>query len=148
MPVATGERLYTIYQFREVLNRNAAAYLRPDACLAGGLTNSKKIAALAEASYVGVSPPQSAELCAHRQLASSYAAGNAQYCDPGISGPMKIVRQAGLGEGTGASGKGLPGCARQPGLGVELNEEAFRHYPSVPYRRPAVVGPDGGLRDY
>ncbi len=49
IPIATGERLYTIYQFRELLNKNAAAYIRPDLSLAGGITNCKKIAALERA---------------------------------------------------------------------------------------------------
>lgn len=35
-----------------------------------------------------------------------------------------------------------------PGLGIELNEEAFAHYPPLPYDRPALVAPDGSLRDY
>ena len=51
-----GERLYTIYQFRDLLNHNGAAFVRPDLALAGGITNVKKIAALAEASYIGVVP--------------------------------------------------------------------------------------------
>ncbi|HIB86034.1 TPA: hypothetical protein EYO57_02315 [Candidatus Poribacteria bacterium] len=35
-----------------------------------------------------------------------------------------------------------------PGIGIELNEEAFRHYPPVPYERPALINPDGSLREY
>ena len=56
IPVASGERLYTIYQFRDLLNKNGSAYVRPDISVAGGFTNLKKIAALAEASYVGMVP--------------------------------------------------------------------------------------------
>ena len=44
-----GERLHTIYEFEALLQRGAVQYVRPDVCLAGGLTHSKKIAALAEA---------------------------------------------------------------------------------------------------
>ena len=35
-----------------------------------------------------------------------------------------------------------------PGIGIELNEEAFEHYPPVPHERPPLIAPDGGLRDY
>ena len=56
VPIATGERLYTIYQFLELLNKNAASYIRPDLSLAGGITNCKKIASIAEANYIGVVP--------------------------------------------------------------------------------------------
>ena len=56
MPVAVGERLYTIYQFLDLLKHKAVAFVRPDLSLAGGITNIRKIAAIAEANYVGVSP--------------------------------------------------------------------------------------------
>ena len=36
----------------------------------------------------------------------------------------------------------------KPGLGIELNEEAFKHYPPVPYTRSPVISRDGALRDY
>ncbi len=56
VPVATGERFTTIFQFRELLAAGGVAYVRPDVCLAGGITQSKKIAALAESFHVGVIP--------------------------------------------------------------------------------------------
>jgi len=36
----------------------------------------------------------------------------------------------------------------KPGIGVELNEEAFKHYPPVPYERPPLINADGSLREY
>ena len=56
IPIATGERLHSIHEFRMLLQRGAVHYVRPDVCMAGGLTHSKKIAAIAEAHYVGVVP--------------------------------------------------------------------------------------------
>ncbi|MEO2005150.1 MAG: mandelate racemase/muconate lactonizing enzyme family protein, partial [Candidatus Poribacteria bacterium] len=56
IPIATGERLHTIYEFEMLLSRGGVQYVRPDVCMAGGLTHSKKIAALAEARGVGVVP--------------------------------------------------------------------------------------------
>ena len=56
IPIATGERLHSIHEFEMLLNRGAVQYVRPDVCLAGGLTHSKKIAAIAEAHYAGVVP--------------------------------------------------------------------------------------------
>lgn len=53
LPIATGERLHTIYEFEMLLRRNAAQFVRPNVCLAGGFTACKKIAAMAEARYVG-----------------------------------------------------------------------------------------------
>jgi galactonate dehydratase len=56
IPIATGERLHSIHEFNILLKRGAVQYVRPDVCLAGGITHTKKIAALAEANYVGVVP--------------------------------------------------------------------------------------------
>ena len=74
VPLAVGERLCTLHQFRDLLNKNGAAYLRPDPSLAGGITNIRKIAALAEASYLQLAPhnPLSCVLtaaCAHLDAA-------------------------------------------------------------------------------
>ena len=56
VPIATGESLYTKYQFRNLLVREAADIIQPDVCAVGGLLEMKKIAAMAEASYVTVAP--------------------------------------------------------------------------------------------
>jgi galactonate dehydratase len=56
LPVAAGERLTNIYEFRELLESGGARYLRLDLGLAGGLTAGKKIAGLAEAYSAGVVP--------------------------------------------------------------------------------------------
>ncbi len=56
VPIATGERLTSLWEFDMLLRRNAARYVRPDVCVVGGITAMKKIAALAEAQHVGVVP--------------------------------------------------------------------------------------------
>jgi len=53
-PLANGERLHTIWEFRELLVHGGCQYVRPDVGLAGGLTHCKKIAALAEAFHAAV----------------------------------------------------------------------------------------------
>src|SRR5439155_25851 len=54
VPFANGERLHTIWEFRELLVAGGSQYLRPDVGLAGGLTHVKKIAALAESFHAAV----------------------------------------------------------------------------------------------
>jgi len=54
--VATGERFTSMYQFQTLLTRHAVEYLRPDVCLCGGITGSKKIAAIAEAHDAQIVP--------------------------------------------------------------------------------------------
>ena len=147
MPVATGERHSTIYQFEEILSKKAAAFLRPDLSLAGGVTNCKKIAALAEANYVGVSPhnPLSCVLTAAcvQLCAATHNIAIQEYRSDEYEPPKgDLVKEPLRREG------GYLVVPDKPGLGIELNEEAFKHYPPVPYTRSPVISRDGALRDY
>jgi galactonate dehydratase len=54
VPLASGERLTTIWEFRELLAAGGPQYVRPDVALAGGLTHCKKIAAIAESYHSAV----------------------------------------------------------------------------------------------
>jgi L-alanine-DL-glutamate epimerase-like enolase superfamily enzyme len=56
IPVATGENNYTRYEFRELIERRAARYLMPDVCRANGYSETLKIARLAAAHGIAVSP--------------------------------------------------------------------------------------------
>ena len=147
IPLAMGERLYTIYQFRDLLNHQGAAYLRPDLSLAGGITYVKKIAGIAESAYAGVVPhnPLSCVLTAacvqidaatHNIPVQEYPPDD----DSGIK--AELVKEPLKRDG------GYLLIPAAPGIGIELNEEAFKHYPPVPYERPALINPDGSLREY
>ncbi len=56
IPVVTGEELYTKFEFREVLEKQAADILNPDVCNVGGILELKEIAAMAEPYFVVISP--------------------------------------------------------------------------------------------
>ncbi|MDH4247535.1 MAG: galactonate dehydratase [Deltaproteobacteria bacterium] len=56
IPIATGERFCTLYEFQTLLARGGLEYARADLCLCGGITGGKKIAALAEAHNVMMVP--------------------------------------------------------------------------------------------
>jgi galactonate dehydratase len=56
IPIATGERLYTKFPFAEIIDRHAADVLQPDIANAGGITELKKIAILAEAKHITMAP--------------------------------------------------------------------------------------------
>src|SRR5262245_43982659 len=56
VPIATGEQLYTKYQFHDVMAGEAADILQPDLCIVGGLLEAKKIAAEAEARCLTIAP--------------------------------------------------------------------------------------------
>ena len=55
-PLATGERLFTTWGFREVLEKGAATILQPDPCICGGILQSTHIAAMADTHYAAVAP--------------------------------------------------------------------------------------------
>jgi len=56
IPLAFGERNYSLYQFRELINSGAVSWIRPDLSLVGGYTQARKIAGMAEASFVSLFP--------------------------------------------------------------------------------------------
>jgi len=56
IPIATGERLVTKYEFSEVLERQAAQIIQLDVGQCGGITEAKKIAGMAEAHYAMIAP--------------------------------------------------------------------------------------------
>ena len=123
IPIATGERLHTIHEFQMLLKSGAVQYVRPDVCLAGGLTHSKKISALAEAYYVGVVPhnplsPISTAACL--QLAACIPNFTIQEYPIGELEPPKseIVKKP------LAQKDGFLLIPDAPGIGIELSDDA------------------------
>ena len=56
IPVAAGERLFTIFRFRELLDRGGADVVQPDMAHCGGMLEARKIAAIADAHYAAFAP--------------------------------------------------------------------------------------------
>jgi len=65
VPIATGEGLFTRYEFSELLEHKGASVIQPDVMHAGGITEIRKIAALAEPYGVEVAPHQCSGPIAH-----------------------------------------------------------------------------------
>ena len=61
IPIATGERFTSIFEYQQLLEAKGAAYVRPDVCLCGGLSGCKKVAAMAESAAREGNPPQPAQ---------------------------------------------------------------------------------------
>jgi galactonate dehydratase len=134
IPIATGERLHTIYEFEMLLQRGAVQYVRPDVCMAGGLTHSKKIAALAEAHHVGVVPhnplsPVSTAACL--QLAACIPNFAIQEYPTGELEPPKSE----IVETTLRVEDGFLIIPDAPGIGITLAKEAAERFP---YRKRTV----------
>jgi galactonate dehydratase len=147
MPVASGERLYTIYQFQELVSKNASAYARPDMSLVGGITAMRKIAAICEANYVGVAP--------HNPLSPIMTAANVQFDAATHNIAIQEYRPTEAIEATAElvdqpleMKDGHLQIPDRPGLGIDLNLEAFKHHPSERRTRPVLLNSDGALREY
>ena len=133
VPIATGERIHTIYEFEMLLARNAVQYVRPDVCMAGGITHCKKIAALAEAHYVDVVPhnplsPVSTAACV--QLAACIPNFALQEYPRGEGEPPKSE----IVSGALTLEDGFLIIPDTPGIGVELAEGAAEKYPFLSHR--------------
>ena len=127
IPVATGERLCSKFEFARVLDNAAAAILQPDLGRAGGILEGKKIAAMAETRYVQIAP--------HLYCGPIVAAANIQLaaCIPNFL----ILESIGKMDGFHAEllkkplhwedGFILPPTT--PGLGVELNDDVVAAHP-------------------
>lgn len=142
IPIATGEELYTKYQFQQLLAVNGADIVQPDICLAGGFLEQKKIAAIAESHYVQVAP--------HNPLSPLATLVNIHFaaCTPNFvileyqpddRSPRKDLVQ---GDPIVARG-GYLAIPDQPGWGYEMAEDAFRHMPPKPWHREFSFAPDG-----
>ena len=146
IPIATGERLHDIHEFGMLLSRGAVQYVRPDVCLAGGLTHSKKIAALAKAHYVGVVPhnplsPVSTAACL--QLAACIPNFALQEYPQGEHEPPKneIVKSPLQLE------DGHLVIPDTPGIGIELVDDAQERYPPTPREVSTRLNADGSVVD-
>src|SRR5258708_25768386 len=69
IPIATGERIYTRYGFRRIMETHAADILQPDIGNTGGIMETKKIAAMAQTYHMRIQPHNfSSPLCTAASL--------------------------------------------------------------------------------
>ena len=146
IPIATGERLFSIWEFQALLQRGAVQFVRPDVCMVGGLSHAKKIAALAEAFHVQVVPhnplsPVSTAACI--QLAACIPNFALQEYPVGEDVPPKseIVKTA------LAQKDGYLIVPDAPGIGIELAEDAAERHPYVPRAVHTRLHADGSVVD-
>ena len=133
VPIATGERFYSLYQFQAHIHRRALDYARVSVCLCGGITGARKIAALAEAYDVNVIPhnplsPISLLACLHLDAAIPNFAIQ-EY--PAVTGRTEMeshpdtLRGARLVNWQPDVRDGFVTIPAGPGLGGSLSEGAY-----------------------
>lgn len=119
-PIATGERLLSRWEFRQVLEKQAAAYIQPDGSHAGGISELKKIANMAEVYYVHLMPhcaigPVALAACVHVDAAIPNFLIQESIGPDWLNGTVRQEWQVTEGH------IDLPSA---PGLGFEIDEKA------------------------
>jgi galactonate dehydratase len=146
LPVATGERLARRNEFRELLEKRACAVVQPNACHCGGVSELRRIAAMAETSFVSVAPhnpngPIGAMVSVHLALAIPNFLILEQVRDD-VPWRREIVD----------SPLETTDCyvdpPTRPGIGVELVDEVAAAHPGRSPRAHIEPAPDGGLLDW
>lgn len=128
LPVATGERIHTRDEFRELFELHAADIIQPDLTMCGGIAETRRIAAWAEAYYMLVAPhnvggPVSTAAALHLAAATPNFKIQEHFNDFCEA----YVKQAAPGNPEVVDGYfSLP---EGPGLGVELDEDVLTENP-------------------
>lgn len=155
VPLAIGERLYSRWDYRPFFEGGAIAIAQPDIAHAGGLSECRRIAAMAETYDVALAPhcpigPIALASCLHLAAATHNF----------------VIQEVSMGIHYNAASPDITGLVRNPeifqidggtmavpeaaGLGVEVDEAAVREMASMPHRwrNPAWRGPHGELREW
>ena len=148
LPLAAGERYHSKWEFRELIRNNYVNYVRPDILHCGGITEMKKIGAMAETNYVGLVLHNNAGplgTAASMQAALSIANVvmlEAPWINRDPVAKSKIVSPFPEVE----DGYALP--LEGPGLGIEFDEKAAEEIEFRAGRTPKLNGIDGSVRDW
>jgi galactonate dehydratase len=155
IPIALGERLYSRWQFRDVFEARACDIVQPDLAHAGGISEVRKIAAMAEAYDLAVAP--------HCPLGALAFAACVQV---GACTPNVVLQEMSIGIHYNTDGFDLTSYVRDPsifrvqdgllaipegpGLGVEIDEAQVREISkSAPkWRNPVWRHRDGSIAEW
>lgn len=144
LPIATGERIFTKWGFREILEKGAASILQPDLCHAGGLTEGRLIAGMAEAYYATIAPHNPMgpiSLATGLHLAASIpnflVQEQVSLGEGYLKNPFKLEKDGNVLIPTG------------PGLGIELDEDQLADKIGHDWKNPESYDPrDGSVVDW
>ncbi|PSK40033.1 L-galactonate dehydratase [Elsinoe australis] len=158
IPIAFGERLYTRWDIKRFLEDASVDILQPDIAHAGGISETKKIAIMAEAYDVGIAPhcplgPVAFAASLH------IAVGTPNFSILEMSLGMHYNTEAGddidlltylKDQSVFDIQEGYVDAPRKPGLGIEIDEEAVRRISkeTKPWQCKEFIGPDGSIREW
>ncbi len=123
VPVAAGENEYTRWGFRELFETGAVDIANPDAMVLGGVTEYRKVAALAAAYEIPLAPHGLQEIHVHL-LAAFPMPLILEYYNPNVAGLNDVMFHQKLE----LTDRGTVMLPQGPGLGVDVNWEALREH--------------------
>lgn len=147
-PIASGERLTGLHAFRDLLEGRAVSVIQPDITHCGGLSEARRIAALAEAYRVAIAPhnPQGPVSTA-ASLEFGFATPSYVICESvhaDVPWRQDVVQEGFVVEPSGRFVR--PGS--RAGLGIEINEAEVRKHPFEPEMPQRVFYSDGSVGDW
>ena len=145
-PIATGERLVGRWEFRELLEKRAVSVIQPDVSHCGGISEARRIAAMAETYGISVA-------CHNPQGPVSTSAS----LQVGFATPNYLIQEVVrkdvpwrndvVTEPIGMEG-GLARAPTAPGLGIEINEAEAAKHPFQPEVYMPYFHKDGSVADW
>ena len=163
VPIATGERIHTPFEFEMLLARNAMAYVRADVCNCGGITGARKIAAIAEAHNAMIVPhnplsPVSTAACMQVSAAIENFAILEMPDHDGIAATNRYTSEKDFNEATTFTQRDLvtwvptleKGYALLPegnGIGVDLKPDIDKKFPFERRKILTRLHEDGSIVD-
>lgn len=145
-PIATGERLVGRWEFRELLEKRACSIVQPDVSHCGGISEARRIAAMAEVYGIPVA-------CHNPQGPVSTAAS----IHVGFSVPNYLIQEVVRLDVPWRNDvvtapilftKGLVHVPTAPGLGIDINEKEAAKHPFQPEVTMAYFHEDGSVADW
>ena len=153
VPLCMGERNFTKWGFQDIIAKRLVSYLNPDVVHCGGISELKKIAAMAEAQYIQVSPHitySKVGILAEIHLGMNCPNSVIQEMSSYAAEPLKKSTDWRDDLFFGHKFQIEDGFVRlpdTPGLGLDLNEDVARAHPYIPQLREELRYEDGSVED-
>lgn len=154
VPIATGERLYTKYDFKRLLNIGGIDIIQPDVSHAGGITEVKKIASMAEAYDVALAPhcplgPIALSACLQVDATSYNAIIQEQSIGIHYNKGRSVLDYVKNPEDFVFT-NGFVNMNKKPGLGVDVNKELIIEENKNPHnwKNPLWRHEDGSVAEW
>ena len=137
VPIAAGERLYTLTDFQRLISLRAADVIQMDVAHCGGILAAKKIAAMAAVQDLRIAPhcsvgPVALAACLHVDVSTP------NFMIQEAFGEFDVPWRNSLVQGWNPIRNGQFVLSEEPGLGLDIDEETIGKHPYVPNAFPSL----------